>query len=402
MNAFLKKSYANYLRNFSGLPIAIWMIQAAIFANSMGNVTTVFLSLYLVNQLGFSVLQTGILIAGFGLGSMVGGYLSGLLCDKFSPYRISFIAVLVNGISLLMLCWPTQFSLLLGLIFLMGGSNAAFAPANRIVLMQLCSKAERIRVSSLRYMTINLGMGAGVFIGGLLAVWGFYWIFIFTGISTLIAAYIIVVYCKPVASVKVLLDSGSLVKNSSVFADKKALIVFFTLLLINLVFAQLKNTYPIYLHDHYRLNEHLFSYVFLLNTILIVVFQVPLLSVLKNSNAMTLTGIGGFLIGIGFYLLPLSTVYMFALFSCIIWTVGEILFFSTMQVLIFDMASEKQKGKYMGIYQMLQAFSNMLGPFAGGYIYGFNNGKYLWQLCGLLGVSVFFIQLYICNKEKAM
>jgi predicted MFS family arabinose efflux permease len=396
----LKKYYLSYIRNFSGLPTASWMIQIAIFANSMGNVTTVFLSLYLVNQLGFSVFQTGVLMAGFGVGSMVGSYLSGLLCYKFSPYHISFMAILINGITLLMLCWPTQFYPLLSLIFFVGGSNAAFAPANRITLMQICLKVDRSRVSSLRYMAINLGMGTGIFIGGLLATWGFYWIFIFTGISTLIAAFILAIYCKPVAPINKASEIISSPKNNSVFADKNALIIFSVLLLTTLVFAQLKNTYPIYLHTHYHLSERLFSYVFLLNTLLIVVFQVPLLNSLKNSNAVLLTGIGGFLIGAGFYLLPVSTTYAFALFSCTIWTIGEMLFFSTIQVLIYESASEKQKGKYMGIYQMIQSFSNMLGPLAGGYLYAFNNGKFLWQLCGLLGICTLLIHFYMYNKKK--
>ena len=96
-------------------------------------------------------------------------------------------------------------------------------------------------------------------------------------------------------------------------------------------------------------------------------FQNYLLHLLKNVNQTMLIGLGGFFIGAGKFLTQFANGISLLVFYCIIWSLGEILFFSNSQVLAFNLA--KRKGTQMGTYQMIYAFTHVLGPVCGGFIY---------------------------------
>jgi predicted MFS family arabinose efflux permease len=165
--------------------------------------------------------------------------------------------------------------------------------------------------------------------------------------------------------------------------------------LIGLIFSQLRISYPLYLHEYYHLDSNQFGKIFLINTIIIVLFQAFILDLFAKFNYLLLTGLGSFLIGFGMFLLPFGFGLKYAIFTCLFWTLGEMLFFSTSQILAYNKASQKTKGKSLGTYQMVYASSNILGPACGGYVYHHYTGNMVWYLCGLFGL----ICLGLCGNS---
>jgi MFS family permease len=168
---------------------------------------------------------------------------------------------------------------------------------------------------------------------------------------------------------------------------------------ITALYSQLKTSFPFYLHHYYHFNVQLFSYLYLINTLLIALFQIPVLSSLKNINKNLIVGVGGLLVGLGLFILPFDNTYTLAVISCVLWTFGEILFFSVVQVLMYEQAPQHAKGKAMGVYQMLWAFASMVGPAAGSWLYEFDNGKLVWYLCGFLGLLCLLAFIWVYNRQ---
>ncbi len=174
-----------------------------------------------------------------------------------------------------------------------------------------------------------------------------------------------------------------------------------TAFISTLIYNQIFTTYPIYLHYRYHLNAQQYSYLFLINCILIVLLQIPVLNALKRFDQYLIAGVGIFMLGGGLIILPFATSYGVAIFSCVVWTLGEILFFAMVQALFYECASEGYKGKAMGIYQMLWGLANMTGPVIGTWVYQFYNGDLLWYACGALGLLSLLAYIKISIKINA-
>jgi MFS family permease len=143
------------------------------------------------------------------------------------------------------------------------------------------------------------------------------------------------------------------------------------------------------------LNEQLFSNVFLVNTIFIALFQMPIINAMSKINSYLTSGIGIFLIGIGMGFVFAGSSYHFAILLCLIWTMGEILYYSTLQVIIYSKAKAEHKGRHMGYYQAIASAGNIMGPIVGGWLYGFNNAIWLWFGCIAIGFSGLILHILI-------
>lgn len=384
----MKKIFRAYFCEFSGFSLTLWLILGAVFINAVGASTSLFLSLYLATHLHISITKVGIVLTGFGIGAMLGSYGSGKLSDKLSPHKVAVVALFGNALILFLLPFVNHVAGLFVITFLLGMFNLAFAPANRVALFSFCAVQDRLRANSLRLMVNNLGIGSSVFINGILSAINFKWVFIFNAIAAFMAATVLSKITWKLAWRVSEIKMGRAGTAGKFYFWRNSVfpLLCLTAFIANTLYNQIKTTYPIYLYHYYHISVQQFSYLFLLNTILIVIFQVPVLSFLKRYDQYLITGSGIFFMGLGLFILPFMMSYKAAIFSCLLWTLGEILFTAVAQVLFYEHAAEGFKGKAMGIYQMLYAFANMVGPTLGTWLYQFEHGNVLWYVCGVLGL----------------
>jgi MFS family permease len=382
----MKKLFTAYLQQFAGLPLTLWLVIFAVFVNSIGCSTNMFLSLYLTTQLHIALTKAGVILAGFGLGTLIGSYLGGELSDKISAYTIAVVSLFIAALTLFCLPWVKNYFLLIILNFCFGFFYAAFIPASRVVLMSLCAPHDRVRASSLRYTAIGLGAGLSAFAAGLLAKINFIWMFIFNGLVTLLAGLALLVFYQRLQQVTLVKKESRAKAGADFLKSLVFLVLCASAFIATFIYNQIYTTYPIYLHLRYHLDVQQVSYLFLINSILIVLLQIPVLNALKRFDQYLITGSGVLLLSAGLIILPFANSYWMAVFSCVLWTLGEILFFAMVQALFYEQASEGYKGKSVGIYQMLWGLANIVGPALGTWAYKFYDGDLLWYACGLLGL----------------
>jgi len=74
----------------------------------------------------------------YGTGTVIGGIMSGKLCDQTSPEKIALLSLLAQGILFYSLvCFTTPLTLMLVLL-LLGISTYCFKTANYIVMLSQC------------------------------------------------------------------------------------------------------------------------------------------------------------------------------------------------------------------------------------------------------------------------
>lgn len=98
-----------YLENYKNFPKEIWIITIVSFINRAGTMVVPFLSKYMKESLGFSYSQVGWIMVCFGVGSLVGTFISGKLADKFGAYKVMVFSLFVSGLIFIGLQFVTDF-----------------------------------------------------------------------------------------------------------------------------------------------------------------------------------------------------------------------------------------------------------------------------------------------------
>lgn len=385
----------SYIKSYKGLPIESWHGITLTFVNSISVGLCFFLSLYFVDILKFDIASAGMFISFYGLGTVIGGIISGKLCDHFSPRHVSIVSLILQSIAFVSLTkinspvWIALDLLMLGI------ASYGFKTSNNVWMLASCNdQATRAKTINVAYAGSNLGLGVSGIIIGLFASFGYEVIFYFFSMLLFLSAlYLLSQKTNLNEPHKIITAENTSVKK--IINLKILTLVLGCVFLIGLIVAQLSSTYPIYVQEAFpALGTKAVSILFILDTFLIVMFQAPLMNLLSKYNKLIIIGAGTLLMGLGMLILSGSFVFTLAIISCFFWTTGEMLFFSTAQLVCYEKGPEKKKGHSMGVFQSTYATSIVIGPTIGGFIYQYAGKNTLWYLSGLIGVVCFIACYY--------
>jgi len=399
----MRNIYQHYIVSYSGLPKAAWMLSFVVFVNRVGSVVLFFLTLYLTKKLNFSVSDAGKLISIYGLGSLAGSYLGGVLSDKIGTAKVQFWSLVFSGIGYISFVWVDSFAEIAVLLILLAVVAEAFRPANITAFSQVCPPELRPRGYALNRLAINLGVAIGPAIGGFIARQNYSLLFWLDGLTCLLSAGIFkLVFHQKTAFTPKAADAKS--NARSPWGDKIFLLVLFLLLLMGLVFFQLFNSWPLFLRDRFGLLEDQIGLLLAVNAIFLVLVEMPVIHKLERFNPVKIITAGSLFLFAGFAILPLGFSFQFAIFTVLVWTVGEMMVFPLTSSFIANRASDQSRGRYMGMYTFTFSVAFVIGPMTGAWIYQNIGAVFLWELVGILGVitaSGFLLVLKLLGKEKS-
>jgi len=191
----LVKIFPQELNKNSQIPTALLVT----FTYALSYVCIIFLPLYLKYSIGYTIAQSGIFLAFFGVGYVGGSFLGGRLCDRYSSYKIaltSAVSYCVITFSLYFIGHPHW--LVAVLLVLLGFAVSVFSPAARIYLMNLTPASDRNVINSVRYSVFNIGCAISCGLGGVLAGIGYHNIFLLAAISSMATVIILFFFCDMV------------------------------------------------------------------------------------------------------------------------------------------------------------------------------------------------------------
>jgi len=405
MTTYLQSAARIYFGSYSGLTRKNWQGIILSFISAVVMDIYFFLPLYFVNVLHLDIATSGVIMTCYGMGTIFGGYFGGKLSDRISPNIVTTASLLIQSIAFMMLIHLKSVELLMLNLFVVGVASYGFITSNYTWVLRHCGSHEptKLRAMNILCTASNLGFGIS---SGIITY------FVSDGFDSMMkiagsVLFLLAIYSSFLDRKQTL----SLPENKYNSADNLTVvaadngnksIVWLMLgcvFLMGLIIAQLNTTYSIYINETFPgYGMQGIGILFMLNAFMVVLLQTPIVDVLSNYNKVMLAGAGAFLIGAGMLMLNFSYAFVFAMLACVVYTFGEMIFFSVAQYICYHNAGEKKKGQGLGIYRMVFASSRIAGPTLGTVIYQKFGGNMVWYLCGILGI----LCLGFCNFYKKL
>ena len=395
----IKNIIYQYKSAYSGLPGEAWLLALTVLINRSGSMVLFFMAIYLTSQLGFTVSKAGQMISIYGAGALIGAFAGGWLSDLIGSIRVQMLSLFFSGIGYLLLAYMTDTFTIAALLFVIAIVSESFRPANATALSTFCPPEIRSRGFALNRLAINLGVTIGPAVGGFLATIDYIYLFWVDGITYFGAAILVWIFFHE--KIKKYVSTKKTFSNTQIspWKDKLFLSTLLILLIIGLSFFQLFTTWPLYLKNIYSFVEDRIGLLLAINAIFVVIVEMPLIHKLERKNIFPILGIGGFLLLLGFGLLPFGNSFIYVAFTVIIWTIGEMLVFPFFAAYVANRASDANRGKYMGMFNFTFALAFVIGPYLGSWVYNSFGAEILWYAIGLTGIPVMF-GFFILNRRS--
>jgi predicted MFS family arabinose efflux permease len=401
----LSRTINLYKNAFTGLTQKIWLLSIVMLINRAGTMVLAFMTLY-CNDIGYTIKQGGVVVAIYGIGSIVGAFLGGRISDKVGFYYTQFFALFIGGCLFIVLGQMQSYSAICICTFFLSMVNESFRPANSSAIAYYSKPENRTQSYSLVRLSINLGWAIGSALGGFLASINYHLLFWVDGCTNITAAIILIIILPKITHAQQQ-KTTSTTKESSI--DKKAYLdkTFLYFLGFQVLFAscffQLFTTIPLYFKTVLKLSENTIGTIMAGTGVLIVVFEMVLVYILQKRKAhLKLMAYGSILMAISYFILniPMLSVLVIAIFSMIVITVAEMISMPFMNSYYMARTTEKNRGQYAGMYTMAWSIAQVFGSYVGSSLaenVGFYNFWFIVGATCMLAAAGYY---WLFTREK--
>ena len=353
-----------------------------------------FLGVYMTDHLKLGLVDAGIVLSFYGVGSVMGSLIGGWLTDNYGEYRVQLWSLFLSAPMFLIIPLFTSMAGMATIIWLQSMISEAFRPANAVAITKYAKPQNITRAFSLNRMAINLGFSIGPALGGILSAISYNLLFWVNTVGALLAGMIYIYFFrerhKKVAANPV--DKNRSLHNSaSISPYKDRLFILFCLLcaLFAIFFFQFFNTIPLFYKDVALLSKSTIGFILGYSGFLIVIFEMLMVNIAQKrlSIAQTLFW-GTALIAISYGMLAINHHIVLLLLAMTMLSLGEILVLPFISTLTALRAGKNNTGAYMGLNGMAFSVSFIITPFLGTTIasnFGFDQ---LWIVSGIILLAV--------------
>jgi len=375
----------------------MWWLAFVMFINRSGTMVIPFLTVYLTSK-GFTIAQAGYVMAAFGCGSVLGGYLGGRFTDRFGHYYVQIFSLFLNGILFIVLGQMHSLTQYIICIFILASLGESFRPANSAAIAVYSNENNRTRCYSLNRLAVNVGWAIGPAIGGVLASINYQLLFWVDGL-TCIAASLLLYFLFSENRKGIAIKKSFHQKANTVSAYKDGIFLFgmFCVFLVGLCFFQMFNLVTVYFKQQLHLEENIIGAVLALNGLIIAFVEMILVYKLENKrNVVVYMILGSFLIGFSFLMFIISPAFVFVLLQMIIVTLGEMLLFPFMNNFWVARSNEVNRGQYAAVYTMSFSAALVLAPTMASQVATWFGFSALWMvnfiLCSFAALGYFLLK----------
>jgi predicted MFS family arabinose efflux permease len=359
-----------YINSFRGLSSESWMLALVMLINRSGSMVLPFLGVYMTDHLHFDLKSTGIVLSFFGIGSVVGSWIGGMITDKFGEFRVQSLSLFLSAP---MFCLIPLFHSEIGLaaiIFIQSSISEAFRPANSVAVSKYAKPGNITRAFSLNRMAVNLGFSVGPAMGGILAAISYDFLFYANATGAVIAGFVYVFFFKNrLYRNSEILKSEEMLPQKSPYKDYRFLLFCFCCLLFSVCFFQLLNTLTIFYREEAKLSKEHIGFILGFSGIVVVLLEMILVQTAEKYLKLKYTMfLGTFLCAISFAILAFDTSVWLLVLSITLLSIGEIWSLPFMATVTALRSGSHNKGVYMGILGMAFSVSFIITPTLGTFV----------------------------------
>jgi predicted MFS family arabinose efflux permease len=390
--------------SLKSLPREIWVLCATTLTNRVGTMVLPFLVLYLTRALGLPPGRAGFVVTVYGLVAMVTGPLAGRLADRIGALRVMKASLVLSGLLLIVFPLARSYGAVLLAAAVLAVFNEAYRPAGLSTLTALTAPGQRRPAFALNRLAVNLGMSVGPAAGGILAGISFTALFWVDGITSLLAAAVLILSPWRSAAGGPASARGSGREDAGTrhpLRDGRFMFLLAAFLPSMLVFFQLESTYPLHLVGVLGLPPAAFGFLLTLNTALILIFEVPLNAAMAGWPHRRALPLGALLCAAGFGSTAFASGPVSAAAGVVVWTFGEMVLLPGTSACVAEMAPESRRGEYMGLYVMSFSLALATAPWAGAVVLERFGPDVLWGGTACLGLLSALLLAFLRTDRPA-
>lgn len=395
-----------FFKNFSEFNREIKIMALITLINRMGTVVVPFLSKYLKEDLNLSYSQVGWIMVCFGLGSLIGTFISGKLSDYFGAYKIMIFSLFTSGLLFITLRYVKTFELLCLSVFFLTTIADMYRPAMMLTINSYVSKEMRLQSLSLIRSTTNLGLVIGPLLGAYLILnSGYDTLFLVDGITCIVAIFIFSFLVKERKNLYKLNLVSHKQDKLTPLKDIPFILNWIIAMITGYLFFQVFSILPIYHKAVFKLTEFDSGMFLAFSGLLYILFEISVVNFVQKNKIGDLIAvmIGLFFIGISYGLLFLvHKPWIFWAFMSFI-TFGNMLTFTFASGFVMKRSHKNQEGIFMSVFQMSYGFAHLISSKTSLTIiqnYDFDANWAFNTVLAIIGALATYLIFLMVKKEK--
>ncbi len=433
--------FSLYKKAYAGLSTSTWILAVVLLINRSGAMVIPFMTVYLTQQLHFSVQQAGLVMTCYGIGGIVGAFMGGRLSDRYGFYPVQFWSLLLQGLIFLVLGQMQTLLQFCICIFILSLVGDAFRPANTAATAHYSTPENRTRSYSLNRLASNLGWSVGPAVGGIVAGYSYHLLFWVDGLTCVVAILVMRLMIPPVHMVPKMqvarqtgcegesVDKASIertgrdkienvgkakiehlgkAKSDSVYKDHIYLTFIALSILFTTGFLQLSTMVALYFKEILHLGEAQIGMVLGINGLLVAAIEMVLIYKIENRKhplAFMTRGVAlASLAYLSFNILPAAG--FVSIVFIVLFTAGEMLSIPFMTAFFISRSGEHNRGQYAALYTVSFAVSTILSPTIGSATIAHFGFKVWWYVaagfCLIAAIGFNFLYQKVTAKKAVM
>jgi MFS family permease len=285
-------------------------------------------------------------------------------------------------------------------------------PAHNAMIADILPEEKRQEGFGILRVVGNFAWIIGPTIGGFVAKYNFFYLFVIDSIlSCLVALIVFRLLPETRPQVKIEAHTGqpesiwqTVLGYRLALRDFAFMAFIVASMMMLLVYQQAYGALSVYLRNEHNIDPQGYGFIMTCSAITVVLFQLGVSRWLRGRAPFMMMAFGTLFYMVGFTMFGLVSAYPLFIAAIVVITIGEMIVVPVSQALAANFAPEEMRGRYMAVFGLSWALPSTFGPGAAGYIMDNFNPNLVWYLGGILcAVSAFgyyFLHLRLGSQAR--
>lgn len=362
------------------LPRSVHTLQLGGLVSALGNgMLLPFLLIYLHNVRGIGLGVAGLIVGANAVVSVVAGPVAGTLVDRYGGRHVLALSLVVlafgyGGFALVHEPWQGFLA-----AAVTGLGNGFFWPAQSTLLASLSPPDRRHATFAMQRVMMNLGIGVGALVGGLIAdaddPGTFIALFLLDGATFLVYLGVLLAAVPEPAPVRAAGAGGRQGSYGAVLRSR----AFVAVIGLNtlFVFAGMSGfeLLPVFAKNEVGVAEGAIGAIFFVNTVVIVLAQLPIAKLSEGHRRMRMLAVLGVIWAACWVAVSIvggtvdgTTAAVLLAVVMAAFGIGECIHGTVQAPLVSDLAEPRLLGRYMALSALSWQLGFAAGPALGGFL----------------------------------